>query len=60
MTQTEHTPASDRRKRGISRGESGVDERTWRALTERMGVTAIGGGTYEVDSQSGHSYLVDL
>ncbi|SNZ15642.1 SWIM zinc finger [Natronoarchaeum philippinense] len=60
MTQTEHTPASDRRRRGISRGKSGVDERTRRAFTERMRVTAIGGGTYEVDSQSGHSYLVDL
>lgn len=37
-----------------------MDVRSVRARTEPMAVTPFGGGVYEVDSASGHSYLVDL
>lgn len=37
-----------------------VDERSRRALTERMSVLAIGRGTYEVENEDGETYLVDL
>ena len=61
MTQTEHTSASERRRGVRAGGANGeFDRRTRRALSERMAVTPVGGGTYEVDSESGHSYLVDL
>lgn len=37
-----------------------MDPRSLRARTERMAVSAIGGGVYEVDSESDSHYLVDL
>ncbi|GAA0669461.1 SWIM zinc finger family protein [Natronoarchaeum mannanilyticum] len=61
MTQTEHTGASDRRRGRTAGGASGeFDQRTRRALSERMAVTPLGGGTYEVATESDHSYVVDL
>lgn len=36
------------------------DSRSWRARAEAMAITPIGGGLYEVDSQSGETYVVDL
>ena len=39
---------------------SDLDIRSRRARTERMAVTPLGGGIYEVESQSGHVYSVDL
>lgn len=36
------------------------DPRSQRARAERMAVTPLGGGIYEVDSQSDHTYFVDL
>jgi len=61
MTQTEHTGASDRR-RGWTAGDANgdFDRRTQRALSEQMVVTPLGGGTYEVATESGHDYAVDL
>lgn len=60
MTQPEHTRASVRQRgeRDVASGE--YDRRTRRALIEPMTVTPIGGGTYEIDSESGHTYFVDL
>lgn len=61
MTQTELTGASDRRRGRTAGGASGeFDRRTQRALSERMAVTPLGGGTYEVATESDHSYVVDL
>ena len=37
-----------------------TDARSRRARAERMAVTPLGGGVYEVDSESGHTYFVDL
>ncbi|KDE59194.1 zinc finger SWIM domain-containing protein [Halostagnicola sp. A56] len=37
-----------------------LEERSLRARTEAMSVLALGDGLYEVESESGHTYLVDL
>lgn len=37
-----------------------LDDRTRRARTEQMRVRALGGGVYEVDSESGNTYRVDV
>ncbi|MFC5971434.1 SWIM zinc finger family protein [Halomarina salina] len=58
MTPPEHTPASQRR--ALAPDTSRLDPRAARAWTEKMAVTAIGGGIYEIESDSGHTYAVDL
>ena len=58
MTQTEHTPASPRV--ALAPDTRLLDPRAARAWTERMAVTALGGGIYDVDSHSGNTYSVDL
>lgn len=58
MTRSEHTPASESERTGRSRPK--IDQRTRRAMTERMNVVPMGGGTYEVHGESDHSYLVDV
>ena len=40
--------------------DSGLDSRSFRARTERMAVTALGGSVYEVDTDHETNYLVDL
>ena len=40
--------------------DDALDDRTRRARTERMTVRPVGGGIYEVDSQSGNTYSVDV
>lgn len=40
--------------------ESALDERSFRARAERMAVSALGGGVYEVDTEHDTNYLVDL
>lgn len=57
MTHSVHTPASAALP-DSSLGD--LDDRSRRALTERMGVRALGRGTYEVVGQSEDAYLVDL
>jgi len=57
MTHSAHTPASAALP-DHSLGD--LDDRSRRALTERMAVTALGRGTYEVVGQSDDAYLVDL
>lgn len=57
MTQTGYTAASPTRP---SIPESERDGRSIRARTERMTVTALGDALYEVESESGNTYLVDL
>ncbi|WP_225741211.1 SWIM zinc finger family protein [Halorussus halophilus] len=37
-----------------------LDMRSQRARLERMAVTPLGGGVYDIESQSGHTYSVDL
>lgn len=37
-----------------------LEKRSYRARTEPMSVLALGDGLYEVESSSGHTYLVDL
>lgn len=37
-----------------------LDGRSWRARAEEMSIWPIGGGLYEVESQSGETYFVDL
>ncbi len=57
MTHSAHTPASA----ALPHGSLGsLDDRSRRALTERMAVRALGRGTYEVVGQSDDAYLVDL
>lgn len=52
-------PASRRESLSTPEGEN-LDARSWRARNERMAVTPLGGGVYEVASQSDNTYLVDL
>lgn len=40
--------------------EDDLDERSVRARTQRMAVSATGTSTYEVESESGNTYLVDV
>lgn len=40
--------------------DEALDGRTRRARSERMQVRPVGGGVYEVDSQSGRTYAVDV
>lgn len=58
MTHTRNTPAS--RKESLVPDLGGMPERAARAWTERMAVSALGGGRYAVDSQSDARYIVDL
>lgn len=58
MTQLEDTPASQ--KRPLAPDLRVMDDRSARAWTEAMAVQPMGGGIYEVDSQSGNTYAVDL
>ncbi|MWG34713.1 SWIM zinc finger family protein [Halomarina oriensis] len=58
MTPTEHTPASPRS--ALAPDTRLLDPRAARAWTEKMAVTALGGGIYEIESDSGHTYAVDL
>lgn len=58
MTHTRNTPAS--RKESLAPDLDGMRERATRAWTERMAVSALGGGRYAVDSQSGATYTVNL
>ena len=57
MTHSVHTPASPARFEGSI---DDLDDRSRRALTERMAVTAFGRGSYEVVGESNDAYLVDL
>lgn len=52
-------PASRKVSLPTPEGED-LDARSWRARAEEMSVTPLGGGVYEVDSESGNTYLVDL
>ncbi|MFC6837118.1 SWIM zinc finger family protein [Halomarina ordinaria] len=58
MTPTEITPASPRT--ALAPDTRRLDPRAARAWTERMAVSVRGGGVYDVYSQSGHTYTVDL
>lgn len=51
---------SSARKRPLAPDLSQLDDRSVRAWTEAMAVDPLGGGLYEVDSQSGSRYVVDL
>ena len=51
---------SSTRKRPLAPDLSQLDDRSVRAWTEAMAVDPLGGGLYEVDSQSGSRYVVDL
>lgn len=57
MTHSAHTPASAAL---LDAPIDDLDDRSRRALTERMSVRSIGRGSYEVVSASDESYLVDL
>lgn len=48
------------RKRPLAPDLSQLDDRSARAWTEAMAVEPLGGGLYEVDSQSDSRYVVDL
>ncbi|WP_132058980.1 SWIM zinc finger family protein [Halorussus amylolyticus] len=57
----ENTTASGQTRASLAPADvSAFDIRSQRARTERMGVTPLGGGVYEVESQTGHTYSVDL
>lgn len=60
MTHTAHTPASPKSTLPLPADAADLDERAVRARTEAMAVTAFGTSVYEVASQSGNSYLVDV
>lgn len=55
-----NTTASERTRASLPPVEGVTDLRSQRARMERMAVTALGGGVYEVESQSGNTYAVDL
>ncbi|WP_128477123.1 SWIM zinc finger family protein [Halorussus pelagicus] len=56
-----NTTASERTRTSLPPVEGVTDRRSQRARMERMAVTSLGGGgVYEVESQSGHTYSVDL
>ncbi|USZ67131.1 SWIM zinc finger family protein [Halorussus salilacus] len=55
-----HTTASERTRASLAPAASLTDVRSQRARMERMAVTPLGGGVYEVESQSGNVYSVDL
>ncbi len=55
-----NTTASERTRASLPPVEGVTDIRSQRARMERMAVTPLGGGVYEVESQSGHTYSVDL
>lgn len=52
--------ASERARTALPPADRVTDVRSQRARMERMGVTPLGGGVYEVASQSGNTYSVDL
>ncbi len=54
MTQARNTPAS------LPTSESELDRRSIRARTERMIVEALGDALYEIETDGGERYLVDL
>lgn len=56
-----NTTASERTRASLAPADPGtMDIRSQRARMERMAVTPIGGGIYEIESQSGNVYSVDL
>lgn len=55
-----NTTASERTRASLPPAESVADIRSQRARMERMAVTSLGGGVYQVESQSGNTYSVDL
>ena len=55
-----NTIASERTRASLPPAEGVRDRRSRRARMERMAVTPLGGGVYEVESQSGNTYSVDL
>ncbi|WP_121821010.1 SWIM zinc finger family protein [Halostella salina] len=59
MTQSELTAASSKTTLPVPRGTE-LDERSRRARTEPMSVTAYGTDLYEVESASGETYHVNL
>ena len=60
----EHTTASKQPRTSATLAPladmGSLDMRSQRARLERMAVTPLGGGVYDVESQSGHTYAVDL
>ncbi|UPV75427.1 SWIM zinc finger family protein [Halorussus limi] len=56
----ENTTASERTRASLPPADGVTDLRSQRARMERMAVTALGGGVYEVESQTGNTYSVDL
>ncbi|WP_276299289.1 SWIM zinc finger family protein [Halorussus lipolyticus] len=56
----ENTTASERTRASLAPAPTVTDVRSQRARMERMAVTPLGGGVYEVESQSGNTYSVDL
>lgn len=59
MTHTENTAASSKATLDVPRGAE-LDERSLRARTEQMSVAAFGTELYEVESESGNTYHVNL
>ena len=59
MTHSAHTPASRKESLPVPPDET-LDDRSRRAREERMAVTAFGTNVYEVASESGYTYLVDV
>ncbi|WP_138796475.1 SWIM zinc finger family protein [Halostella sp. PRR32] len=59
MTQTENTVASSKATLDVPR-DTELDERSLRARTEQMSVSAFGTDLYEVASESGNTYHVNL
>ena len=55
-----NTTASERTRATLPPAESVRDIRSQRARMERMAVRPLGGGVYEIESQSGNVYSVDL
>ncbi|NEU55467.1 SWIM zinc finger family protein [Halorussus sp. MSC15.2] len=55
-----NTTASERTRASLPPASRVTDIRSQRARMERMAVTPLGGGVYEVESQSGNTYSVDL
>ncbi|UPW01432.1 TFIIB-type zinc ribbon-containing protein [Halorussus gelatinilyticus] len=55
-----NTTASERTHASLPPVEGVTDIRSQRARMERMAVTPLGGGVYEIESQSGNTYSVDL
>lgn len=55
-----NTTASERTRAALPPADGVQDIRSQRARMERMAITPLGGGIYEVESQSGNTYSVDL